>query len=379
MSHSPEHTLPDHPARHADLDTPALVLDLDALERNIRAMADHAKARDIGLRPHAKTHKSVEIGRLQMAAGAVGLCCAKLGEAEALAAASLGPLLITSPMVGKRKLDRLMALHGNTDDTAVVVDGLQNADALAARAEQVGKPLPVLIDVDVGLHRTGVATVPDAVDLARRIDDAPSLSFKGVQGYAGHVQHIEELAARTREAAAAADRFRGTIDALTQSGIACEIVTGGGTGTFDIDPGFDLFTDLQVGSYVFSDVEYDAVALGRSDPRPFTNALFVLTQVVSAQHDAFVTVDAGTKSFSMDGPMPKVVAPGGGALTYAPFGDEFGRIAGNGKPVDLACGDRVLCVVPHCDPTINMHGFYHCVRGDKLVDRWPIQARGASA
>lgn len=156
-------------------------------------------------------------------------------------------------------------------------------------------------------------------------------------------------------------------------------MTGGGTGTFDIDPDFNLFTELQVGSYVFSDVEYDAVALGRSDPHPFENALFVLAKVVSANHEGFVTIDAGSKSFLMDGPEPRIVAPGNGELVYAPFGDEFGKVSNPTGPVGLAPGDRVLCVVPHCDPTINMHDAYVCVRGDTVIETWPIQARGAAA
>jgi len=370
---------PDHSARHADLDTPCLVLDLDALERNIRLMADHAKACKIGLRPHAKTHKSVEIGRLQMAAGAVGLCCAKLGEAEVLAGAGLQRLLITSPLVGDRKLDRLIALHKATDEIIAVTDAPGQLAPLATRAEAASRPLPVLIDLDVGLHRTGVTNAEAAVVLARQISEHRSLRLLGVQGYAGQVQHIASLAERQQAAATATSRIRDAVSALEAAGFACEIVTGGGTGTFDIDPGFDLFTDLQVGSYVFSDVEYDAVTLGRSSPHPFENALFVLSQVVSANHDTFVTIDAGSKSFSMDGPLPRVAAPGGGALVYAPFGDEFGRISHDGGPVDLALGERVLCVVPHCDPTINLHDTYVCVRGGNVVDTWSIQARGAAA
>ncbi len=370
---------PDHPARHANLDTPALVLDLDALEQNVRTMAGHAQARGIGLRPHAKTHKSVEIGRLQLAAGAVGLCCAKLGEAEALADAGLAPLLITSPMVGDRKLDRLMALHEISAGIAVVVDDPNNLGVLAERAASATRPLPVLVDLDAGLHRTGATTVQGAVRLAHMIMDASALQFRGVQAYAGHVQHIEEFATRKREAAGAAEHIRSVVTALNEDSIFCEIVTGGGTGTFDIDPGFHLFTDLQVGSYVFSDVEYDAVALGQSDPHPFQNALFVLAQVVSANHAGFVTIDAGSKTFSMDGPAPQIVAPGAGELVYEPFGDEFGKVSSPAGSVRLAAGDRVLCVVPHCDPTINMHDAYVCVRGDTVIDTWSIQARGAAA
>jgi len=368
----------DHAARHADLDTPALVLDLDALERNIAKMADRAREQGFALRPHAKTHKSGDIGRLQMEAGAVGLCCAKLSEAEALADQGLTQLLITSPMVGSRKLDRLMALHSRIDGLMVVLDDAGQLESFSERLKAGAKPLKVLVDVDVGTHRTGATSLGEAFDLARRMAATEGIELAGVQGYAGHIQHIADFDERREAALESATRLKGVVAAIRGAGLPCEVVTGGGTGTSFIDPGFDVYTDIQTGSYVFSDVEYDAVALDADDDHPFDNALFVLSQVISARHSQHATIDAGSKSLSMDGPLPAIAAPGNGAVTYERFSDEFGILSWQDPEISLRPGDRVLCVVPHCDPTVNMHSDYVCLRGSDVASTWPIHARGAS-
>lgn len=357
------------------IDTPALVLDLDAFDANVATMAAVARDHGIGLRPHAKTHKSIAIGKQQMAAGAVGLCCAKLGEAEALSAGGLGSLLLTSPVLGEDKIRRLLALNAVTADLAVVIDHPGNAQALGLAATAAGQELSVLVVVDVGSQRFGVASPAAGVEVGKVIAEHASLRFRGVQGYAGHTQHIEDYATR-REASHLAVRRLGAVrDALAEAGWPSEIVTGSGTGTHDFDHELGIMTDLQVGSYVFSDVQYDLVAMAPDAPRRFRNSLFVHTKVVSANQEGFVTTDAGSKSFSMDGPAPEIVAGAPAGSTYGRFGDEFGRV-NLPEGSTLERGQLLVCVVPHCDPTINLYDHYHCVRGDRLVDIWPVDARG---
>jgi D-serine deaminase-like pyridoxal phosphate-dependent protein len=303
------------------------------------------------------------------------LCCAKLGEAEALAAGGLDRLLLTSPVLGDDKIRRLLALNAATADLAVVVDGADNAGQLADAAAAAGQILSVLIVADVGSHRFGVASDAAAVEIGRLIAARPSLRFRGVQGYAGHVQHIADYALRRTGSHAAIARLGQVRDALAAIGLVSEIVTGSGTGTHDFDHELGIMTDLQVGSYVFSDVEYDRVAMAPGEPRRFRNSLFVHTRIVSANHPGLATTDAGSKSFAMDGPPPKIFAGAPEGSTYSRFGDEFGRI----NLPDEACvrrGDLIVCVVPHCDPTVNLYDHYHCVRGDVLVDLWPVDARG---
>jgi D-serine deaminase-like pyridoxal phosphate-dependent protein len=359
------------PLLNLEVDTPALVLDLDALEANIQAMAAFARAREVGLRPHAKTHKCAAIGRLQLDAGAVGLCCAKLGEAEALAAAGLHPLLVTSPLVGPRKLDRLAALALRAPGLMVVVDDVAATEALALAMAARGPVLDVLVDLDPGMGRTGAATTAAALAVARTVAGAPNLRLRGVQCYAGMIQHEPGAAERAAGARAVQEKLAATLAAFREAELVCEIVTGSGTGSFALDATSGLFTDLQVGSYAFMDDEYAANAPLAADEPTFARSAFLLTQVVSANHAGLATIDAGSKSLSFDGPLPSVQAPAG--LTYERAGDEFGKVRGEGVP---GVGERVLLGLPHCDPTINLHDAFVCVREGVVEDRWPITARG---
>ncbi|GAB4362663.1 MAG: DSD1 family PLP-dependent enzyme [Kiloniellaceae bacterium] len=368
------------PGGRQDITTPALVLDLDALEANLDAMTAWAESQRIALRPHAKTHKCAAIGKLQMQRGALGLCCAKLAEAEALNAAGLDRFLLTSPVVGRRKIARLMNLAAQCAELMLVVDDADNVAALGAAAAQAGRSLDLLIDVDVGQRRTGVTTAEAALALAQQIAAAPHLALRGLQGYAGDVQHIADFAERQRASHKSLAFLAAVRDRLEAAGHACPIMTGGGTGTHAVDPAAGVLSELQVGSYTVSDVEYDAVDLTGDGTRRFRNALFVYTRVVSASRSGYATIDAGSKSLAMDGPAPVVAfgAPEGTAYTCS--GDEFGELAlPAGTNESLKPGDLVALVVPHCDPTINCFDWYHCVRRDTLVDAWPIEARGASA
>jgi D-serine deaminase-like pyridoxal phosphate-dependent protein len=354
-----------------DVDTPALVLELDALEANVEAMAAFARSREIALRPHAKTHKCAAVGRLQLEAGAVGLCCAKLGEAEALAAEGLGPLLITSPIVGPRKLARLAALALRSPGLMVVVDDVAATEALALAMAARGPVLDVLVDLDPGMGRTGAATTEAALAVARTVAGAPNLRFRGVQCYAGMIQHVTDADAREAAARSVRGPLIRTVAALTAAELRCEIVTGSGTGSFALDATAGVFGEVQVGSYAVMDDEYAANEPLVVDEPTFTRSAFLLTQVVSANHGGLATIDAGSKSLSFDGPLPSVQAPAG--LVYERAGDEFGKVVGAGAP---GVGERVLLGLPHCDPTINLHDAFVCVRDGVVVDRWPITARG---
>jgi len=363
----------------AALNTPVLVIELDALERNIAAMAAFAAERGVSLRPHAKTHKSVEIARRQIAKGAVGACCAKLGEAEALAAGGIESLLITSPVVGAAAIDRLIGLNNHVGALMVVADHPDNVRALGEAARAFGgRPLAVVVDIDPGFHRTGAATPEDAVALARLIASQPTLRYAGVQFYCGSDQHIEAFEARRVAILAKTAYLSSIVDRLRAEGLAPSIITGGGTGTHAIDASLGVFTELQVGSYVFMDSQYGACDLTGDGPSPFETALMVDARVVSANHTALVTVDAGLKAFATEAGPPQILAGAAEGSTYRFLGDEHGAVIPPKGEKPPALGEIVTFAAPHCDPTVNLYDAYHVVRGDTLVDIWPIQARGRS-
>ena len=360
----------------AALNTPVLVLDREALDRNIATMAALAKARGVTLRPHAKTHKSVVIGRRQIAAGAVGLCCAKLGEAEALAEGGLGGLHITSPVVTPQAIARLIALDAASDGLSVAVDDPGNVAALGHAATAAGRVLGVFIDVDPGIHRTGVASADTAVALAKAIADQPGLSYRGVQYYCGLQQHIEKYEARRLAIEERTAYLTTVITALTEAGFAPDIVTGGGTGTHAIDMDLGVFTELQVGSYVFMDRQYNDCDLTGDGTARFETSLFVDASVVCASTPGMATIDAGFKSLSTDGGAPSIVDGAPATAHFMFMGDEHAALIGPTADARLPIGRRVTLVVPHCDPTVNLYDFYHVVHDGTLVEIWPVSARG---
>lgn len=365
------------PGSRYALDTPALLVDLDALERNIAAMAGHARAAGVALRPHAKTHKSARIAALQVEAGALGICCVTMGEAEIMVRAGIPGVHITSPQVTSAKINRLIALNvAPHRGLSVVVDHPDNLAALDRAALVAGKPLDVLVDFSAGHHRTGCATADDLIALARAAASAKGIRLRGTQSYSGNLQHVPVRRERRARAMAELDRLRAIIARLRGLGIELPIISGAGTGTFDLDPEARLFTELQVGSYVFMDVDYQrALKDGRNAP-PFETALFVTTSVVSVNGEGYVTTDGGLKSFATDGPDPEPAAGAPPGSRYEFFGDEHGKLIlppGAARP---ALGALIECVTPHCDPTVNLHDLYHLVRGDTLVDIWPVDARG---
>ena len=358
-----------------DMATPALVVDLDALERNIAGMARFVASVGLKLRPHAKTHKSVEIARRQIAAGAVGVCCAKLGEAEALTAGGIENILITSPVVGALGVERLAALAGRASGLMAAVD---HPDAVAALATS-GAPLTLIVDIDPGIHRTGVADGEAAAALARAIAAAPNLTFAGVQFYCGMQQHIEDFELRRAAIEERTAYLSDIIRKLTDGGLAPGIVTGGGTGTHRIDAALGTFTELQVGSYVFMDRQYNDCDLTGEGAAPFETALMVDARVISASHPFMATVDAGFKAFATEAGAPPILAGAAEGSAYHFMGDEHGCVIPPPGAQPPKLGESVIFAAPHCDPTVNLYDAYHLVRGDTLLGIWPIEARGRSA
>jgi D-serine deaminase-like pyridoxal phosphate-dependent protein len=364
--------------RHAreQLATPALLLDLDVFERNVALMANRCRRAHKGLRPHAKTHKSARIARAQLAAGAVGICVATVHEATVMVAAGVSGVLITSPIVGTAKLAMLERLLARRGDVTVVVDNIEAVAGLERSARRARRSLDVLIDIDVGMKRTGVPDVRGAVLLARRLATSSVLQYAGVQCYSGSVQHIVQAAARVRAYSRQLAHLERVLEALARRGHGARIVSGGGTGTFEIDRRGALFTECQPGSYVFMDAQYNAVEPVAHAAWPFKTSLYVQTMVSSNHYPRAVTLDAGLKSFAMDGPAPLPVRGAPRSARYQYFGDEFGRLVLPRGARPLPLGHKIELITPHCDPTVNLHDFYHCVRGDRLVDIWPVDARG---
>jgi D-serine deaminase-like pyridoxal phosphate-dependent protein len=354
--------------------TPALVIDADALERNIAAMAAFAKAHGLRLRPHAKTHKSARIAQLQIAAGAVGVCVQKLSEAEALAAAGIDDLYISNQIVDGAKLDRVAALARRVR-LSIAVDSVLGIERLAHALDSAGAALDVFVEVDVGQGRCGVA--PGAAGaLARQVVShaRAGLRFAGLQAYHGRAQHLR--AATDREAAIrhAATTARSAQVAITAAGIACPLVTGGGTGSFVFEAQSRLWGELQCGSYVFMDRDYADNEVAPHAPR-FEHTLFVKSQVMSrgASH---AVVDAGHKSHAIDSGLPAVW---GRDCEFANGGDEHGILRPRRDPLP-ELGDTVWLVPGHCDPTVNLHDRYVVVRGGlqqgRVESLWPVDARG---
>jgi 3-hydroxy-D-aspartate aldolase len=358
------------------LNTPVLVLDIGALDRNLAKMADYARAHGVALRPHAKTHKSVELAKLQIAAGAVGVCCAKLGEAETLAEGGVDSVLLTSPVVSAPAIGRLVRLNARMKELIVVVDHPDNVSALATAA--VDRALDVLVDIDPGIRRTGVASPAAALELARAVREHVQLRYRGVQMYCGLQQHIAGFEERGAAIHERMQYLREVLDMLGQHGFAPEIISGSGTGTCRIDASIGVFTEWQVGSYVFMDGQYFDCDLSGDGTQPFEPALFVDASVISANTKGMATIDAGFKALAADGGAPKIVsgAPAGSKFFF--MGDEHGALIDPEMKRVWKLGDRVRMLTPHCDPTVNLYDSYHVVTGDTLVAIWPVSARGRS-
>ncbi len=367
-------------APFSDIDTPALVVDLDAMERNMALMAERVKALGVRLRPHAKTHKSAIIAAKQAALGAVGVCCQKVAEAEALAVGGVRDILVSNEVVGARKLARLAALARQIR-IGVCVDHFEQIAMFDAAARQAGSRIDVLVEIDVGGRRCGIAPGPLAVSFAAEIARCANLRFGGLQAYHGRAQHFRTPEERQTAIEAARQGVSDTVAHLGAAGFTCDTIGGAGTGTFLLEGASGVWNELQAGSYIFMDADYakNAADEGGNAPR-FEHALFVLATVMSATSAEQVVVDAEHKALSNDSGFPDVWRRPG--LAYQRPSDEHGVITAAASATPPAWGDKLLLVPGHCDPTVNLHDWYVGVRDfgtprARVETLWPVDARGA--
>lgn len=356
-----------------EVDTPALLVDLDALEANIAHMQSLADAAGKALRPHAKSHKSADIALRQIAAGAAGVCCQKVSEAELLAQGGVTDILVSNQVVGAAKIGRLARLARDCA-LAVCVDDAGNLAEIAAAARRSGGIIEVLVELDVGMGRCGVGAEGVAA-LARQAAEEEGVRFGGLQAYNGRAQHIREHGKRAGAIAGSQVIVADALEQLRAAGLDCPRITGAGTGTFEFEAGGDVWTELQCGSYVFMDADYarNLDAEGEMLSR-FRHSLFVLAGVMSVAQAGRAVVDAGLKAMSMESGLPEVA--GNDDLIYRGASDEHGTLA-TGSSNGPALGDRVRLIPGHCDPTVNLHDWYVCVRGGVVEEIWPVTARGA--
>ena|SRR5690242_9526068 len=356
-----------------EIDTPALVVDLDALEGNIARMAKAVGGGAVRLRPHAKSHKCAQIARAQIAAGAVGVCSQKVSEAEALVAGGIADVLVTNEIVGKQKIERLARLAREAK-VAVLADDAGNVDELDAAARAGRVRLDVLIEIDVGAHRCGTAPGAPALALARAVAACRNLRFAGLHAYHGSAQHVRSASERRAAIAAASEKAQLTKKLIEDAGIACETITGAGTGTFLLEGESRVFNEIQPGSYVFMDADYNRNEWDASWPR-FEQSLFVLATVMSASSHGHAVLDAGLKASSVDSGMPQVHGRPG--VEYVKASDEHGvlKIAAGAKALGL--GEKILLVPGHCDPTVNLYDWLVCARKGRVEALWAVTARGA--
>ena len=370
-----EHLVGEPGSRHL-IGTPALVLDLDRLDANIRSMADHAAQHGYALRPPGKIHKCSEIARLQVAAGAVGVCCATLSEAETFVQHGVPGVMLFSTVVTDPKLERLAALNAQTDGFVVAADSSENVEQLGVAARRSGRPLGVLVDYEVGGGRTGTADEDTAVALARAIADTDGLEFAGVQGYVGSYQTVRDYDERRRITRSCLEPLGRLLDRLRAVGLPASVVTGGGTGSHEIDAELGVLNEIQPGTYIFMDVNYLDTPIRRAEAHPFACSLSVRTTVIGAAQPGFVITDAGAKEVDgLYGPLaPRILTGAPEGASYSIVGDDLGRVDFTSAADSLAVGAVVEIVPPHCYQTVAMYQVYHCVRGDELVDIWPIDA-----
>lgn len=359
-----------------DIQTPCLVLDLDALERNIKKMGDYAKAHGMRHRVHGKMHKSVDVALLQeRLGGSVGVCCQKVSEAEVFVRGGIKDVLVSNQVRDPAKIDRLARLPKLGARTICCVDMLDNVADLSAAAVKHGTTIECLVEIDCGAGRCGVKTTPDVVALAKAIAAAPGLRFSGIQAYQGAMQHMDSYADRKAKIDLAVAQVKDAVDALKAEGLDCDIVGGGGTGSYYFESTSGVYNELQCGSYAFMDADYGRILDKdghRIDQGEWENALFILTSVMSHAKADKAIVDAGLKAQSVDSGLPVIY--GRTDVKYVKCSDEHGVV--EDPQGVLKVNDKLKLVPGHCDPTCNVHDWYVGVRKGKVEVVWPVSARG---
>jgi 3-hydroxy-D-aspartate aldolase len=362
----------------ADIQTPCLILDLDALERNIKKMGDYAKAHGMRHRSHGKMHKSVDVQKLQeMLGGAVGVCCQKVSEAEAFARGGIKDILVSNQVRDLRKIDRLARLPTYGSRIIVCVDDVANVAELSAAAQKHGTTIECLVEIDCGQNRCGVKSAAAVVEIANAIAAAPALAFAGIQAYQGSMQHLPTYRERKAKLDVAITLVKEIVATLQASGLNAQLVTGGGTGSYHFESNSGVYNELQCGSYAFMDADYGRIEDehgNRIDRSEWENALFVLTSIMSTANPGQAVCDAGLKSLSLDSGLP--IVHGRDDVKYVNTSDEHGVI--EDKRGVLRINEKLKLVPGHCDPTCNLHDWYVGVRNGKVEVVWPVSARGKS-
>jgi 3-hydroxy-D-aspartate aldolase len=361
-----------------ELDTPALCVDLDKMEKNVATMQAALKKNGLPSRPHAKTHKCAAIAKYQLATGSIGICCAKLSEAESMVANGVDRILMTTANPSKNKIKRAMALRKAHPNFIQAVDEERNARDLSEAAKAAGVVADVVIDVAVGT-RSGIPPGDGAVALAQLVDKLPNLKLRGMLSYDGGVQHAKGFSARKERALKAIEPNAATFEAMKKSGLNLEIFSGGGTGTYNIMQAVPGFTDIQVGSYLFMDMQYLAIGSETGDEvfNDFAPSLTVLTTVLNNRFPGRLTTDAGAKALTLNTPTAGVIGEPG--MEYNAGSDEFGGIRFTSPPSkEYKIGDFLEVIVPHCDPVVNEYDQMYGIRKDKVEVVWAINARGKS-
>jgi 3-hydroxy-D-aspartate aldolase len=367
----------ERPLPVEEVPTPALLVDAAALERNLERMAAHARAKEVALRPHTKTHKSPLLAKRQIEHGAIGVCAAKVSEAEVMIDAGIDAVLITSPVVTRDKIARVVELARRSRGLQMVIDHPAAASSLSEAAQAAGVVVGVLIDLDPGIRRTGVEPGAPALELLRAVARLPGLRFDGLQAYAGHVMHVTGWEERRKRSLQALERCLETKSLMEREGFEVGVFTGGGTGTFDIDCDVAAFTDLQVGSYLFMDCGYRRVGDRDSEVfDAFEPSLFVASTAISQPAAGLITVDAGYKALATDSGVPDLRDITG--VVYNWGGDEHGILMLQAPSRPIVLGDQVVLIAPHCDPTVNLYDVYHPYRDGRVEELWPVAARGKS-
>ncbi|MFK7761761.1 MAG: 3-hydroxy-D-aspartate aldolase BhcC [Roseobacter sp.] len=360
----------------AEIQTPCLVLDLDALERNIKKMGDYAKSHGMRHRVHGKMHKSVDVALLQESlGGSVGVCCQKVSEAEVFARGGIKDVLVSNQVTQPAKIDRLARMPKLGARTICCVDMLGNVADLSEAAKRHGTEIECLVEIDCGAGRCGVTTTPQVVELAKAIDAAQGLKFAGIQAYQGAMQHLDSYDERKSKTQIAIDMVQDAVDTLKAEGLECDIVGGGGTGSYYFESNSNVYNELQCGSYAFMDADYGRILDkdgNRIDRGEWENALFLLTSVMSHAKTDKAIVDAGLKAQSVDSGLPVIF--GRSDVEYVKCSDEHGVVADPDGV--LKVNDKLKLVPGHCDPTCNVHDWYVGVRGGKVESIWPVSARG---
>lgn len=360
----------------ADIQTPCLILNLDALERNIKKMGDYAKAHGMRHRVHGKMHKSVDVAKLQeKLGGAIGVCCQKVSEAEVFVRGGIKDVLVSNQVRDPKKIDRLAQLPKLGSSIIVCVDDLSNVAELSAAAQKHGTELGVFVEIDCGAGRCGVTTSQDVVAIARAVEASPGLKFRGIQAYQGAMQHMDKYEDRKAKLDIAIGMVKDAVQALKSVGLEPELVSGGGTGSYYFESTSGVFNELQCGSYAFMDADYGRILDKdgkRIDQGEWENAFFILTQVMSHAKADKAIVDAGLKAQSVDSGLPVVY--GRSDVKYIKCSDEHGVVE-DPKGV-LKVGEKLRLVPGHCDPTANVHDWYVGVRNGKVEVVWPVSARG---